>query len=299
MIFGIFLAIIFIGLIAGSIFFGCKKGKLWILITGSIVGFVLFLTIPFSFHQVNTGESAVVKHFGEAKEIKGPGLHFDFWMVNSYEYFDSKVQNMSITTMAYSSDAQTMNLEMTVQYQIMSDKVLDITKQYGSLSALNSRIESIVIEKTKAVLSAHKAMDIIANRADMSPAVEDIIQKAIGDEYFVNVNTVVLTNIDFSDAFEKAVEDKMIAEQQQLKAEYENQKKIAQAQAEAEAKIIQAEADNKVKIMDAEAASKANELQNSTLTPQILQKRWLEKWNGVLPSYVAGDSSNIMFGITN
>ena len=57
----------------------------------------------------------------------------------------------------------------------------------------------------------------------------------VGNEYFVKVNTVVLTNIDFSDAFESAVEEKMIAEQAKLKAEYENQTKIDQAEAEAAA----------------------------------------------------------------
>ena len=70
----------------------------------------------------------------------------------------------------------------------------------------------------------------------MSPAVEEAIKGAIGGEYFVNVTTVVLTNIDFSDAFETAVEEKMVAEQMQLKAQYENQTKVAEA--EADAKII-------------------------------------------------------------
>jgi len=76
-------------------------------------------------------------------------------------------------------------------------------------------------------------MNIISDRAAMSPAVETAIKEAIGDEYFVNVTAVVLTNIDFSDAFELAVEEKMIAEQKQLKAEYENQTKVAQAEADA------------------------------------------------------------------
>jgi hypothetical protein len=41
------------------------------------------------------------------------------------------------------------------------------------------------------------------------------------DKYYVEIVNVLITNIDFSDAFEKAVEDKMIAEQLQLQAEYE------------------------------------------------------------------------------
>lgn len=249
----------------------------------AIVLLFAFILVPFSFHTVDTGEVAVVKRLGEAKEVRTAGTHYDFWVTTSYQRYDAKVQNVDIVTAAYSSDAQTMDIQMTLQYQIMSDKVIDIAKQYGSLELLQNRIESIAIEKTKAVLSAYKAMNIIADRAAMSPAVEQAIKSAIGDEYFVNVTTVVLTNIDFSDAFETAVEEKMIAEQKQLKAEYENQTKVAQAEADAKAKLVAAEAE-----------AKANELLERSLTDKILREMYIEKWNGVLPNTVAGDTSMIM-----
>lgn len=244
---------------------------------------VSFILVPFSFHTVDTGEIAVVKHLGEAKGTRTAGTHFDFWVTNTYQKYDAKVQNVDITTAAYSSDAQTMDIQMTLQYQIMSDKVIDIAKQYGSLELLQNRIESIAIEKTKAVLSSYKAMNIIADRAAMSPAVETAIKDAIGGEYFVNVTTVVLTNIDFSDAFETAVEEKMIAEQKQLKAEYENQTKVAQAEANAKAKLVSAEAE-----------AKANELLENSLTDKILQEMYIEKWDGKLPSVIAGEEAMLM-----
>ena len=223
---------------------------------------IAFILVPFSFHTVDTGSVAVVKHLGEAKETRNPGTHFDLWVTNSYIKYDAKVQNVDIATSAYSSDAQTMEIAMTLQYQIMSDKVLDIAKEYGTLDVLQNRIQSIAIEKTKSVLSSYKAMDIIADRATMSPLVESAIKEAIGEKYFVTVSTVVLTNIDFSDAFEKAVEDKMIAEQSKLKAEYENDAKIAAAEADKQATIkaqeAKAEADRlaaqaKVEIAKSEA----------------------------------------------
>lgn len=267
---------------------------------------IAILIVPFSFHTVDTGEIAVVKHFGEARGTRSAGMHYDFWMTNSYQVYDTKVQNVDIETMAYSSDAQTMDIQMTIQYQIMADKVIDIAKQYGSLELLQNRIQSVAVEKTKAVLSAHKAMDIIAQRADMSPAVETSIKNAVGDEYFVNVSTVVLTNIDFSDAFETAVEEKMIAEQQQLKAQYENQQKVAQAEADAqvrvvsanadaEAKLVAANAEAEAKLISAKAESEANKLLDQSLTEKVLREMYIKKWNGSMPEVVAGsESSGIM-----
>lgn len=250
---------------------------------------IAFITIPMSFHTVDTGEVAVVKHLGEATGVRTAGTHFDLWLTESYQIYDAKVQNAEITTSAYSSDAQTMDIQMILQYQIMSDRVIDIAKQYGSLDLLQNRIESIAIEKAKATLSSHKAMDIIANRASMSPAVEEAIKEAIGTEYYVNVTTVVLTNIDFSDAFESAVEEKMIAEQKQLKAEYENKTKIAQAEAEAQAKLVEAEAE-----------AQANELLEQSLSDVILQQMYIDKWDGKLPTVVSGDeAASLLLPITS
>ena len=268
-----------------------------------VVGILLvitFLIVPFSFHTINTGEVAVVKHLGEITHVRSAGTCFDFWMINSYKKYDTKVQNVEITTAAYSSDAQTMDVQMTLQYQIMVDKVIDIATQYGSLEVLENRISSIAVEKTKAVLSAYKAMDIIANRVTISPAVEQAIKDAIGEEYFVNVTVVVLTNIDFSDAFELAVEEKMIAEQAKLKADYENQTKVAQAEAEAAAKLKAAQAEIEIAKAQAEAlkiAAEAEAAANKTLadsiTPEIIEKILADAWNGELPK-VMGEGGFIL-----
>lgn len=277
-----------------------------------------FIIVPFSFHTVNTGELAVVKNVGKITHVRDAGTNFDLWFINSYQKYDTKVQNVDITTAAYSSDAQTMEIAMTLQYQIMSDKVIDIATQYGSLEVLQSRIQSIAIEKTKAVLSSYKAMDIIAQRSQISPAVEVAIKDAIGNEYFVKVNTVVLSNIDFSDAFEAAVEDKMIAEQAKLKAEYENEKKVAAAEADAQAKlkaaqaeieIAQAAADAKLKEaqaqkaiaeaeaealkVKAEAEAEANRIIAESVTKELLDKILAENWNGALPDTYVGSSSDL------
>ena len=233
-----------------------KNRKKTVMVIGGAFCLVMalaFVIVPLSFRTVDTGEVVVVKHLGKARNVRTAGTYFDLWFTDTYERYDAKVQNVEITTSAYSSDAQTMDVAMTLQYQIMTDKVIDIAEQYGSLSVLQSRIESIAIEKTKSVLSSYKAMDIISKRASMSPEVEEAIKNAISEGYHVSIATVVLTNIDFSDAFEKAVEDKMIAEQKQLQAEYENMTKIAAAEAEAKAAVQKAEGEAEAKLKAAQA----------------------------------------------
>lgn len=259
------------------------------------------IVLPFSMYTVKTGEVAVVRHFGKITNVREPGMHFDFWLTNSHTKYDTKVQDLEIQTAAYSSDAQTMEVTMTIQYQILADQVVNIATQYGTLGNLENRMSSISVEKTKAVLSSYKAMDIIANRAQISPEVELAIKEAIGAEYYVDVTAVVLTNIDFSDAFEQAVEEKMIAEQSKLRADYENQTKVAKAEAEAQAELKAAQA--KVDIakaeaealqISAEAEAKANQTVAKSLTDAVLEKYFLDAWNGQLPAVLGSDGKYIL-----
>lgn len=209
--------------------------------------------IPGSFHTVEAGQIAVVKHLGEARNVRTAGTYFDFWITEKYEYYDAKVQNMDIRTQAYSKDAQTMTIAMNVQYKIDEAKVIDIANQYGTIDLLANRIESIATEKAKATLSSYSAMNIIETRSTISPLVEDTIKNAVNEEYCVEIVAVVLTNIDFSDAFEKTVEDKMIAEQEKLKAEYEKETAIVNAEKELEVAKLQAQAKLEKAKADAEA----------------------------------------------
>ena len=253
-----------------------------------------FIFVPFSFHTVSSGEVAVVKHLGKIEDVKTAGTHYDLWATNKYIKYDTKVVSLETQTAAYSSDAQTMDIQMTVQYQINADKVIDIATQYGKLNVLENRINSIALEKTKSVLSSHKAMDIIANRATISPAVEAAIKDAVGEEYYVNIVAVVITNIDFSDSFERAVEDKMIAEQAKLKADYENDTKVAKAEAEAEAKLKAAQAEIDIAKAEAEALkiaaeaeAEANKIIDESITAKIIEKIMADAWDGKLPMVVS------------
>ena len=237
-----------------------KRGLGGICIALCVMFIITFIVIPFSFHTIESGQVGVVKQLGKVNDDeRTAGTHFDLWVTNNYIKYDATVQTVDLVFSAYSADAQTMDVSATLQYQIIPDKASDIATQYGVLATLQNRITSIATEKAKSELSMDKAMDIIANRAQMSPRVEEAIKNAIGEHYYVNVVAVVLTDITFTDAFELAVEEKMIAEQAKLKAEYENQTKVAQAAAEAEAKLKAAQAEIEIAEAQAEARLKQAE----------------------------------------
>lgn len=228
-------------------------------VIGGILGgvaalaFLLFLLIPFSFHTVQAGEVAVVKHLGEAREVRTAGTYFDFWITERYEMYDAKVQNLNIRANTYSKDGQSMDILINVQYQMDTSRALEIANNYGSLDALSTKIQSVTEGRAKSVLANHSAMSIIEDRAKITGDVEEDIKAAIDKGYYAYINTVVLTNIDFTDAFEKTVEDKMIAEQEKLKAQYEKETAIINAEKELEVSKKQAQAKIELSKADAEA----------------------------------------------
>lgn len=238
-------------------------------IIGALVCLGFVITIPGSFHQVEAGSVAVVKRLGKIVDVREPGTYFDFYMINEYETYDSTVQQVEINTESYSKDGQTMGLEVYLQYEIQVDKLLvrdddgniiqteGIAGRYITLSSLQSRIQTQCIEKTKAVMSSAEAMVIIQNRATYSQMVSQTVRDAIGEDYYVNVQDVVLTDIKFTDEFEKSVEDKVVAEQEKQAAITRAESELEVAKLEAQTKIEGAKGDAEAQKIVAQAAAEA------------------------------------------
>ena len=237
---------------------GSNKGLLT-KISGVVAGIsvVALLLVPNSFHQVEVGQVAVVKSLGKVVGTRMPGTYFDFYLVNDYIYFDTTIQKLEVDTESYSSDAQTMDIQMTVQYKIDPVKVVDILTEYMTMESLATRIEKVAADNVKSVLSKYTAMQIIETRAAISPEVENVIKNAVGDKYYSTVTAVNLTDISFTDEFEKAVEDKVVAEQQKEAAITKAEQELEVAKLQAQAKIEAARGDAESQKIIASASAQA------------------------------------------
>jgi len=102
----------------------------------------------------------------------------------------------------------------------------------------------------------------------------------------MSVSNVSIVNHDFSDEYEKAIEAKKVAEQkvETTKAE------VAKAQVEAENRVKLAE----YALKEKELIAKANEIESNSLSPQLLRKMTIEKWDGKLPQVQGSNTSNLI-----
>ena len=124
----------------------------------------------------------------------------------------------------------------------------------------------------KAVAAHYDAEQLVEKRDVVRDEIQQQIVGALG-AYKVQVQGVNITNFQFSEDYAKAIEQKQVAQQKAQQAQYDLQRIKVQAQQE---------------VAQADGQSQAQKLLQSTLTPQIIQLKAVEKWNGVLPQYTGG-----------
>jgi len=236
--------------------------------------------------------------FGEVREIVAPGMHCRLWLTSEVVKYDIKTREIPLAFEAYSKDAQIVTGQLAVQYQIMPDMVMEINRQYGSAEVLEQKLHAVILERAKSVFADRGAMLIVETRSVLSGEIENRIKQVI-DQYYVTLTMVALSDIAFNAAFESAVEQKMIAEQEKLRADYDKERAIIKA----EELLAVAEREAKAVIEKASGDAKALQIMQeawSTLSPEVkeamLRQTFYEKWNGVLPEVMSGDSMDLIIG---
>lgn len=189
---------------------------------------------------------------------------------------------LRLNTPAYTNDSQTVELEITIQYRISTAETFSVVADNGiknPQSVLESKLENRIMTVAKNVVATKKAEDLLTNRSQLISELAAEID-TFNDEYYVVIQAVNLTNIDFTDEYEAAVAakvaqkqalEKALIEQEQALKAAENAKKIAETEAQAAAEVakIQAEAEYEVVKIQSDSAEYQGKKQNA-ITLQAL-----------------------------
>ena len=235
------------------------KNRKLIIIVGIVS--ILFLLLVSSVTTINSGEVGIRVRFGKViNKGTNEGINFKIPFIEKIEKMNIKVQ-------------KSVDMSVAVNFRIDSKKAVDLYKNVGT------NYESVVLtpaieESVKAVTSKYTAEELITNRSEVSDKCMEELSKKV-EKYGLVVNDFNITNFSFSEEFEKAIEEKQVAEQKVLTAKQE----LAKEKIEAEKKIVAAEAEKK-----------ANELKEKSLTNNIIKEKFIEKWDGQLPKVTNGNS---------
>lgn len=286
---GLFVFAVILVLIALGVGKAMSKEKkiigIGVVVLGVIIAVVLLVSSCFK--KVPTGHTGIVTVFGEVKDqTYEAGLHFTAPWVQLVN-MDNRTQKDTLTLSCFSKDIQEVSMVLDVNYQISKTSAQQIYREIGT-DYYNIIVVPRVQEIVKQYTALYTAEGIITNRAELADGVETALRKELA-LYNIELVTSAISNIDFTDAFTNAVEEKQVAEQQKLKAATDKEKAIIDAEASAEVVKLNAQAAAEAKITAAEAEAKANELLQKSLTDMVIRKMFYDKWDGKLPTVSGGN----------
>ena len=265
-----------------------------ITIGGAVVAGLIGLTVlGGSWYTVDQGERGVILRNGAITGTADPGLGFKMPIIDKVVDIDVRTRaNLYENVMAYSRDQQTAGLNVSVNYRVPVDQVLNVYENYGSVENLRSRIlDRKVFDEVKNVFGQFNAVTAIQERSRLVADVQMAIQNAVRGP--IIIESVQIENIDFSDAYENSIEQRMLAEVevQKIQQNAEREKvqaeiKVIQAQADADARVAQATAEAQAITLTGNAEAEAINARGAALrdNPTLIQLVSAERWNGVLPT---------------
>lgn len=234
---------------------------------------------------VEAGHVGVPIHLGAVGDhVLEEGFHFKNPLTTSVAHLDARVQKLSVSATATSSDLQTVTSTIALNYRIDSTKALRLYQDIG-VEYRKTIISPLLQEAIKTVTAQYTAEELITSRPEVKAKIFEIIKKNLFQSHII-VTDLSVENFKFSDAYDDAIERKQVAEQLAKQAKND----LTRIQVEAEQKKAQAEGEAAALLARATAEAKALELQRSVLTPELLQLRWIEKWDGKMPSVQSGES---------
>ena len=273
---------------------------------GVLLFFVLIdiLTPKYGFFgKVPTGSVGIVTRFGK---VKNDALEEGFHVKGFFDKITSlstRTQKYKVKLSAFSKDIQEVDIDLAVNFSVDKQSAAKLFKEVGTNYA-DILIAPAVNEETKVVFSEYNAEGLVANREVLSKSVFELLVEKLQPQG-IAVQMVAIEDLDFTDAFTNAVEEKQVAtqnkltqqtKQEQLTAQAEaeaNRQKIA-AEAEAQVAKIQADANAYAKRISAEAEAEANRLISASITPELIDYLYANGWDGKLPVTILGDGVNVM-----
>lgn len=242
----------------------------------AVVAVVLFIVI-WPFGTVGAGERGVLLRWGAVtNKIFDEGLYMRIPLADRIEIMDVKIQKEEVVSTAASKDLQTVESKVALNYHIDPARVANIYQDIGVNYSIRL-IDPALQESVKSTTAKYTAEELITKREEVRDAIRTHLVTKL-EPRGILIDDFNIVDFQFSESFNQAIELKVTAEQSALAAK----NKLEQIKFEAEQQV--AEAKGKAEALRIESAA----LQSS---PQILQLRALEKWDGKMPSVMGSGAT--------
>jgi regulator of protease activity HflC (stomatin/prohibitin superfamily) len=228
---------------------------------------ILFLFLS-PFRIVSAGSVGVITRFGAINRVATPGIAFRIPLIESVHVMNTQTQIDQVDAQAASSDLQTVNSKIAVNYHLDGTQAPDVFQRIGV--DYQAKVVSPAIQDTfKSITAKYTAQELITQRESVRNLAEEELTTKM-KPYNIIVDNFNIVNFDFSKDYNDAIEAKQVAQQNKEKAQLEADTAKIQAQGQA----------------DAQKALK----DSGSLSPEYLQFLAITKWKGDMPTYWGGNA---------
>ena len=271
------------------------------MIIASAATVLVLVVLAGSYVTVDSGHVGVVRRLGAVQMQPLPeGFHLKAPFVDQVAEVDIRLRKAQKEAGASSKDLQVVTTQVAVQYSL-NGAVMPLTYQkIGTREMVESTlIDPAILESVKAITAQYTAEELVTRRAAVKTKIQDAIDAFVNATLTqknvpgaLSLANVAITDFDFSDEFNRAIEEKVKAEQEALQARNEKLRRVTQAEAAAAERTLAADAE----AYQIEVASKARaeairrEAEALRDNPSIIQLRIAEKWDGRLPQVNGGNA---------
>ena len=261
--------------------------KVMKIIAGAVAVLIALIIVAKSVTTIETGHRGVKVIFGKpGNESLLEGLYFINPFTTNMEQLDVRVQRWEDKTQAYTRDVQQATLQFVLTYRLEPTKAHVVYRDVGR-SWAQTLIGQVIFEEMKREIGQHEAVDLIAQRDQAARTIEANVKRTL-TERDIQVTGFQLTNIDYTTEFEQSVEAKVIAQQKAI----EEQNRTVQVKEQATQRIETARGTAEATLLQAKAEAESIEIRARALNSNAKLVEWeaVQKWNGVMPQYVMGNS---------
>jgi prohibitin 1 len=246
-----------------------------------VITVLIFLFLLGCYYTVGAGKVGVKFNLVNGQASSNlQGIHFKLPIIESITKFSVRTQKLEVKAPSSSKDLQIVNVDAVLNYHLDYKKVdvlfVKVGKDYENIVILPA-----IFEAVKASISQYPVEQIIVNRDKVKQNIENNLKTKLIN-YNIILENVNLVNIDFTPEFNKIVEQKQIEEQKIKTAEYQR---------------MQAEQYKQKTILEAEGEAQRQRLLQTSATKEIVELKWIDKWDGKLPETMFGNAANIMMNL--
>jgi len=273
------------------------KSKLTLILVVLLIGFMVFL---FGFRRVKAGTVRVVLRFGKPTgRVLQPGANWIIPLVDStvkyntkkviyevsheFKHSTSEADYKDYPVNTTTEDGQGVILTYTIRFRVDPTKVIWLVENVGRE---NDIIEKVVKTEsrswTRTIVRDFTSLDLYSgNIREVQDKIYDTLLPKFADNGIL-LDELLLREPKFDSNYEAVMESKQV-ELERVKVE--------------EHKAEQEKFKKEQRITAAEGQAAEQELQRLTLTDALLQKMWIERWNGILPQTMCGENSSFLLQV--